>query len=247
LNWFNNKLFRIFIQIGKLRSIVVLTLAFVIITVVVTTFSIHDTQFKQAITTVIIAIIIPIFILPLILNKLFDLMYIIHFLELQLRERSSAKNLTHILSSKSLNQQITKLYQYNMRHKEAFSILYLGMDNSQSITSTYSVPAKNAAIQKIGEIINDSKRYSDISVRISDEEFAVALPSTNIDGALLVAERIKNQIEILEFKYQDLSIHLTVSIGLSGCENAFLYTLNSLTENAGKAFYEAKSAEKKLY
>ena len=60
-----------------------------------------------------------------------------------------------------------------------------------------------------------SIREIDIVGRVGGEEFAVILPHTSADGAVVVAERVRAQIEGLESSAPNATVRVTVSIGLS--------------------------------
>jgi diguanylate cyclase (GGDEF)-like protein len=79
--------------------------------------------------------------------------------------------------------------------------------------------------------------------RYGGDEFVVVLPETPLNGALVIAERIRKKIEDYEFVAQDLSIHLTISLGVANCPKHTL-TAEGLIKKADAAMYRAKELTK---
>ena len=61
----------------------------------------------------------------------------------------------------------------------------------------------------------DAIRESDYLGRLADVEFALLLPETPVEGALIVAERIRTQVMHSDLKVGDVSISVTTSIGVA--------------------------------
>ena len=82
-------------------------------------------------------------------------------------------------------------------------------------------------------------RKSDLISRWGGEEFVVLLPDTNIDGATIIAEKIRKNIQDLILPINTKKIKFTISIGVAEFdikENDLEASLN----RADKALYEAK-------
>ena len=70
------------------------------------------------------------------------------------------------------------------------------------------------------------------------EEFALVLPATCIDGALLPAERIRSMLEETLIQYEEVTFRITVSIGISQYQQGD--TIETVLGRADQAMYEAK-------
>lgn len=87
-----------------------------------------------------------------------------------------------------------------------------------------------------------SLRQVDVPARIGGEEFAVLLPSTGLEGARLVAERLRRAMAADTVTRADGTvIRYTVSIGLAPMQ-AGIAGLEELLERADRALYAAKAA-----
>lgn len=86
------------------------------------------------------------------------------------------------------------------------------------------------------------KRPRDLVARWGGEEFVVILSDTNIEGAMIIAERIRKGIEDLKifneiFSSNDL---LSVCIGISTYKLEDDLTVEELIAKSDKALYSAK-------
>ena len=93
-------------------------------------------------------------------------------------------------------------------------------------------------------IIRGSARETDVPARFGGDEFSVVLPDTGCEGALSVAERIRERIGGFAFLASDgLSVHLTASIGVATLPDVAA-SAEELVRAADVAMYRVKDAGK---
>lgn len=109
-----------------------------------------------------------------------------------------------------LNAEITR----SKRFKRGFSILMLDIDHFKSINDRFGHTCGDAALIAFAKTLTNSIREVDTSCRWGGEEFLVLLPEIPKETAIIVAEKIRKNIENLETIYEGDLIKLTVSIGL---------------------------------
>lgn len=97
-------------------------------------------------------------------------------------------------------------------------------------------------IAGIGKIITQNVRSYDIAGRFGGEEYAIVLPETSLDDAIVIAERIRSEIETTEFVYAEgaAPIHATISIGIAMLSKS-IQTSEELMHEADRASYQAKA------
>ena len=86
-------------------------------------------------------------------------------------------------------------------------------------------------------------RETDVVGRYGGDEFVIVLPETPLNGAMVIAERIRKKVEECEFAAQNSSIRLTVSLGVANCPKHTL-TAEGLIKKADAAMYRAKEISK---
>ncbi|MCZ2720570.1 GGDEF domain-containing protein [Marinomonas sp. 15G1-11] len=115
------------------------------------------------------------------------------------------------------------------------------IDKLEDINDKFGHLTGDYTIKIIAQMLNEYlKRPTDLVSRFGGEEFAIILPSTEAEGALQVAEQIRQAISESKIVHNDNHIPLTISIGVSADiidsdEHPML-----LLEQADKALYQAK-------
>ena len=127
------------------------------------------------------------------------------------------------------------------RYGHNFTILMLDIDNFKMINDTYGHKAGDRVLVALADIFRKILRVADIEGRIGGEEFAILLPETGRESAVVVAERLRNLVEDCEILLQDsdTSMRFTVSIGVSA-PGSIDYNLDALFSQADDALYRAK-------
>ncbi len=95
------------------------------------------------------------------------------------------------------------------------SFLMLDVDHFKRINDQYGHLTGDAVLKEIGVIIKENIREIDIAGRYGGEEFCVVLPDTDLEGARVVAERIRKSTESRLIRAYDAAIRITISIGVS--------------------------------
>lgn len=122
--------------------------------------------------------------------------------------------------------------------KSSFTLLMIDIDNFKSFNDTYGHQAGDNIVRDLSKLFKDISRKIDIIARYGGEEFAIILPATKKEEALILAERLRKNIE----KSPSL-MNITVSIGVSSFpEDA--EDKEMLIFKADKALYEAKKMGK---
>ena len=103
------------------------------------------------------------------------------------------------------------------RHGDFFSILRIDMDHFKQINDNYGYRQGNSVLQEFAKILLESVRIGiDIACRYSGQQFMVLLPNTTVDGAYVLAERIRQSCAKHFFKTgQGSQLKVTVSIGIA--------------------------------
>ena len=101
------------------------------------------------------------------------------------------------------------------RYDTDLSVLFLDVDNFKDINDSLGHIVGDLVLKKIGNIIRDSKRDSDIAARFGGEEFVLLMPHTESIKAYILADRIRREVETEEFIAHGRPFRLTISGGLA--------------------------------
>ncbi|MCD8349062.1 MAG: diguanylate cyclase [Planctomycetaceae bacterium] len=151
--------------------------------------------------------------------------------------------LTDIPNRRSFDHQITVEWRRAVREAQPISLLIIDADQFKRYNDTYGHPQGDALLQSIARNISRSlKRPTDLCARLGGEEFAVVLPGTDLDGALLVAEQVRRSIETCKVPspHTDSMTSITVSIGVATTVPGQDDKIEDLMARADQKLYQAK-------
>jgi two-component system, cell cycle response regulator len=157
---------------------------------------------------------------------------------------SVTDDLTRLYNSRYLNLVLRRESKRASRSGRPLSLLFLDLDGFKQVNDKHGHQAGSKAIIEASVIVSRSARETDVSARFGGDEFAVILPDTGSEGAVAVAERIRDRIGACKFLASDgLSIHLTASIGVATLPDVAA-SAEELLRAADKAMYRVKDAGK---
>jgi diguanylate cyclase (GGDEF)-like protein len=152
----------------------------------------------------------------------------------------------------TVTDDLTKLYNYRylmqylesevkrcLRYKKKVSLLFIDIDGFKRINDTFGHLVGSQALAEMGQELRRIVREKDVVARYGGDEFVIVLPETPLNVAMAIAERIRKKVEECEFIAHNLSIRLTVSLGVANCPKHTL-TAEGLIKKADAAMYRAK-------
>jgi diguanylate cyclase (GGDEF)-like protein/PAS domain S-box-containing protein len=125
------------------------------------------------------------------------------------------------------------------RYEQDLSVIMFDIDLFKSVNDTYGHKAGDEVLQRVAAIIALEVRDADLLARYGGEEFIVVLPNSAIDVAMMVAERVREQVARFDWPGEHGLAGLTISAGVAAIDGT--PTLDLLIRNADRALYEAKS------
>ncbi|KXS49773.1 MAG: response regulator receiver modulated diguanylate cyclase [Halanaerobium sp. T82-1] len=136
------------------------------------------------------------------------------------------------------------------RNKNSLALIMADIDNFKVYNDTYGHQQGDECLKKVASVLaKNAKRASDFAARYGGEEFAVILADTDKDGAVKVAENIREDIRELEIEHRNSNTdkYVTLSLGVSCIKVKREITeelVNSFIEKADQALYQAKEKGK---
>ena len=129
----------------------------------------------------------------------------------QLSEAASIDPLTGLFNRRGFQDGIERELSRAQRSDQPVSVLQADCDLFKSYNIRLGSDAGDAALMRIGQMLEDDRRRVDMAARIGGEEFAVILPDTDQHEAFLVAERLRMRIGEM---FAGDPVALTVSFGV---------------------------------
>lgn len=128
------------------------------------------------------------------------------------------------------------------RYSDHFCVMLLDVDHFKQVNDRYGHAAGDAVLAAVSRLMGSVVRSCDVVARWGGEEFVVALPSTTLDGATLVAERIRAALEVHPIADPNGGQVLSVTASFGVAELEAGESLEQLVDRADRAMYAAKSA-----
>ncbi len=156
----------------------------------------------------------------------------------QMQQLALTDGLTGCVNRRSFEMQLERDLRLATRMRQPVSLIMLDIDHFKRVNDTYGHDAGDAALRFLADVLRDELRGVDTAARYGGEEFAVILPQAGLDGALVVAERLRSRLETTEVPGIGF---ITGSFGLA----TFPLHANSrdgLVGSADRALYQAKHA-----
>lgn len=154
-------------------------------------------------------------------------------------EHAMTDALTGLLNRYGLQQVLPREHAEARRYRRPLSCLMIDLDDFKAINDTHGHPAGDVALKQVASILTEAVRGSDTACRYGGEEFLVLLPETNLDGAIALAEKIREATTARAFGDETHTFNLTLSIGaatLTETESG-----NDMIARADIALYQAKA------
>jgi len=127
------------------------------------------------------------------------------------------------------------------RYHHPLSVLMLDLDHFKRLNDTYGHSAGDKALQRFTMICTNALRNVDVFGRWGGEEFVALLPETDIQGATVIAERLRKLTADNLLTYNDHKISFTTSIGIAEFKDGET-SIDGVLSRADNAVYDAKKA-----
>ena len=119
-------------------------------------------------------------------------------------------------------------------------LLMLDIDHFKKINDTWGHAAGDQVLIKMTEALQAALREQDVLARFGGEEFSILLPETDRQGAIILAERLRDSVASVIARVGQKTVRITSSIGIAVARDGD--TLDDVVGRADQAMYAAKEA-----
>ncbi|MBN2332966.1 MAG: GGDEF domain-containing protein [Deltaproteobacteria bacterium] len=164
----------------------------------------------------------------------------------QITNLATIDELTGLYNRRALFSRLVEEHSRVERYQEIFTLLILDIDDFKDVNDQHGHQVGDAILRKLANFIKGSLRTSDFISRFGGEEFIAILPSTSLEQAHQVAEKMRLLLgkKVFETENGTLKIKITVSMGISQCQAGD--TVDNLIKRADDALYRAKKSGKNM-
>jgi two-component system, cell cycle response regulator len=186
------------------------------------------------------------------LLELFAVQAAIAIENVRLYDLATVDGLTRLMTRLHWIERFEDTLKLAARHGHHTSLLMLDLDGFKEINNALGHLTGDHLLMKVGRVIRESLRSTDIAGRYGGDEFSLILPLTDQVGAQVIAERLRHTIGALKIGNSQSGSSISISIGVctlnaTQTDGTVLSTKdlelvrNTMIENADKAMYKAKN------
>ncbi len=164
----------------------------------------------------------------------------------KLEQMATTDGLTGLLNKRAMLEAATQKIAAAARFGRKLSVIVVDIDFFKKVNDTYGHDVGDVVIKGLGEILKRQKRATDFVARFGGEEFVIVCEQTDDRGALLLAERIREELGKTTFHAEQGPFSVTCSIGVAtfgateGEARAEKHDWDSLFKSADEALYVSK-------
>jgi EmrB/QacA subfamily drug resistance transporter len=163
---------------------------------------------------------------------------VLAYLAMRLRTMAMTDELTRLPNRRRLLSAAELELQRTRAGGDPFSLIAFDIDHFKRVNDTWGHAAGDLVLQRVAHACRNMLRPSDSIGRIGGEEFTVILPSTRLDAASQVAERLRAAVERIDCRDIDPSLRVTISLGVAEWNGE--ETVARIAGRADEVLYRAK-------
>jgi two-component system cell cycle response regulator len=148
--------------------------------------------------------------------------------------------LTGLYNRRYLETHLGHLVEHSVNRGKALSVLTLDVDFFKAVNDTHGHDVGDKVLQELAQRIRGNIRNVDMACRTGGEEFVVVLPSTDIEVATKIGERMRKSVSSRSFNVgAAAALSITISVGVAALEGVD-DKVDDILKRADQALYRAK-------
>lgn len=154
-------------------------------------------------------------------------------------QRATTDGLTALHNTEVFERVLRREFERARRYGRPLSLLYLNLDHFAEVNDTHGNRVGDLVLRQVGRILRDNLRLCDVSARVGGDEFVALLPETPVEGALLVADRLRRTVHEFPMMLGHEPVRVSVSVGVAPLDATHTHP-DAYLDAASRAAYRAK-------
>ncbi len=158
---------------------------------------------------------------------------------IELLWRAQIDELTGLLNRWAFKRVAIRETFRSLRKQGKLSVLMMDLDGMKRVNDKLGHSGGDAVLQSVAACLQEALRDRDSVARMGGDEFCILLPDTDLVEAVIVAERLRDQVAELDVRYRGEIVKVKASFGAS-CSDHCGWNWQTMVDESDAALYEAK-------
>ncbi|MBW2731725.1 MAG: diguanylate cyclase [Deltaproteobacteria bacterium] len=159
----------------------------------------------------------------------------------RMEEMATTDGLTGLPNHRTFQARFSEMLHRAERNGKPVSVLLTDVDKFKLVNDTYGHPVGDRVLKRVAKVLAGQVRKVDVVARYGGEEFAIVLEETDVEGALLLAERVRQELAAQVMNSDKGAFRVTMSLGIASYPQDGK-DKQLLIERADQALYHAKES-----
>lgn len=153
---------------------------------------------------------------------------------------ASCDALTGLRNRGVFNMELQREFDRSRRYSRSLSLVMCDIDHFKTFNDTYGHQMGDFVLKELGKLVRANIRSNDVGCRYGGEEFAIILPETSLEGAMIQAERLRISVNHHSFQRDSTSLNISISVGIAMVEST-MHRMEDLISATDKCLYQSKA------
>ena len=162
----------------------------------------------------------------------------------ELQRLTLVDGLTGIANRRHFDEYLDREWRRGLRQQKPLALIMADIDFFKSYNDVYGHQRGDGCLKTVAvSLVNSLNRVTDLAARYGGEEFAVILPDTDLEGARVVAEKIRRHVEDLRIESKGVpNRFVTLSLGVASLLPSLNLSATMLLSSSDAVLFDAKNA-----
>lgn len=148
--------------------------------------------------------------------------------------------LTEIFNKRKFDEELEREFQRSSRYERPLSLILLDLDHFKAVNDTHGHLCGDHVLKEVTRVVSGHLRPEQTFARVGGEELVILSPETEVEGAVQLAEKLRQEIADSRFSFAGISVNVTCSFGVAAKSDEAA-SATALFGSADQALYRAKS------
>ena len=147
--------------------------------------------------------------------------------------------LTDIYNKRKYEEEVGREFARAVRHQRPLSLILFDIDRFKQINDTYGHLCGDFVLKEVTQVVRDKVRPEQTFARMGGDEFVILAPETKVEGARVLAEKVRRGLDDNPIEYANAPVKVTCSFGVAQLSPG-MRRPEDLYEAADRALYVSK-------